>query len=86
MAGLRDTIDGASAPHSQRAFVVNVAQMPFDMQAKACELATEALDRHPDRTPSIERDVAQHLYNPFDAAYAPAWHCVWTLVRRRGDV
>eukprot|EP01013_Petalomonas_cantuscygni_P025260 TRINITY_DN47158_c0_g1_i1.p2 TRINITY_DN47158_c0_g1~~TRINITY_DN47158_c0_g1_i1.p2 ORF type:complete len:107 (+),score=12.95 TRINITY_DN47158_c0_g1_i1:153-473(+) len=63
----------AAARHA----VINVAEMPYDMQTRAIELTNEALDRHREGTPWIEKDVAHHVKREFDAQYGPTWHCVF---------
>eukprot|EP00999_Lentomonas_sp_LEN2_P001533 NODE_2591_length_540_cov_71.268765_g2541_i0.p1 GENE.NODE_2591_length_540_cov_71.268765_g2541_i0~~NODE_2591_length_540_cov_71.268765_g2541_i0.p1 ORF type:complete len:121 (+),score=21.75 NODE_2591_length_540_cov_71.268765_g2541_i0:171-533(+) len=75
--GTKDSKDSSEKERVERKVVVNVADMPEDLQAKAFELCNAALDKCKDGAINQERDVAQHIKVEFDKSPGPTWHCIF---------
>ncbi|VDL57745.1 unnamed protein product [Hymenolepis diminuta] len=51
--------------------VIKNADMTEEMQQKAVDTASDAMNRH-----DVEKDIAAYLKKEFDQQYGPTWHCI----------
>eukprot|EP00995_Heteronema_vittatum_P002463 NODE_1356_length_987_cov_215.301706_g944_i0.p3 GENE.NODE_1356_length_987_cov_215.301706_g944_i0~~NODE_1356_length_987_cov_215.301706_g944_i0.p3 ORF type:complete len:110 (-),score=32.64 NODE_1356_length_987_cov_215.301706_g944_i0:416-745(-) len=69
--------DGEKERTIDRKAVVNVSDMPEELQQKALDYINAALDKWKDGTTNQEREVAKHVKQEFDKAHGPTWHCIF---------
>ncbi|KAK9287864.1 hypothetical protein L1049_016306 [Liquidambar formosana] len=51
--------------------VIKSADMIYDMQKEAVDIAIAAFEKH-----GVEKDVAEHIKKEFDKKHGPTWHCI----------
>ncbi|CAN4091666.1 unnamed protein product [Withania somnifera] len=62
---------GSVPSPSSKKVTIKSADMKYDVQKEAVDIAIAAFEKH-----NVEKDVAEQIKKEFDKKYGPTWHCI----------